>query len=185
MMERSRRLVLWTAMAASALILFISGHGSFSVKRSVAFLFQRSSHVTVRISGNLVNPGVYTFPCGTNIKTVIKMTAPDLKIKKTGDGISERVLRDGDVVEFADRGVHLVDITVKTMKVREMVVLGIPLDPNVLGADEWESLPGIGPALALCIIHDRQENGDYRSFRDLERVPGIGKKKIKQLAQFF
>jgi competence protein ComEA len=71
------------------------------------------------------------------------------------------------------------------MQVREMMVLGIPLDPNGLGVEEWECLPGIGPALAFRIVQDRQENGDFRSFRDLERVPGIGEKKIKQMAKYF
>ncbi|HKZ16909.1 MAG TPA: helix-hairpin-helix domain-containing protein [Geobacteraceae bacterium] len=184
-MERFRRLVLWSLMAVSTLLLFTRGHGSFQEKEPVAFLRENTSRVTVRVSGNVVNPGVYTFPCGTDIKTVILMTVPDLRPEKGGIRFQNRVLRDGDAIEIIDRGAQVTDILIKKMQVREMMVLGIPLDPNGLGVEEWECLPGIGPALAFRIVQDRQENGDFRSFRDLERVPGIGEKKIKQMAKYF
>jgi competence protein ComEA len=184
-MERSRRLVLWVLMAVLSFFLFIRGHDSFQEKRSVAFLHENSSFVTVRISGNVVNPGIYEFPCGTDIKTVIKMTVPDLMPERVDNSSQNRVVCNGDAFEFIRTSEQHIDISIKKMRASEMIVLGVPLDPNGLGVDEWESLPGIGPALAFRIVNDRQENGDFRSFRDLERVPGIGEKKIKQLAKFF
>jgi competence protein ComEA len=184
-MERSRRLFLWALMAVSSFFLFTRGHGSFHEKSSVAFLHVNTSQVTVRISGNIVNPGIYVLPSGSDLNTVIKMTAPDLRTEITGNNLPDRILRNGDFVEFTRKGDQGIDISIKKMQAREMIVLGVPLDPNVLGVDEWEQLPGIGPALASRIVRDRQENGDYKSFRDLERVPGIGEKKIKQLAKYF
>jgi competence protein ComEA len=71
------------------------------------------------------------------------------------------------------------------MPVNEKIILGIPLDINRMDAEDWDSLPGIGPVMALRILSDRQINGDYRSVSDLQRVPGTGKNKIKQLEKFF
>jgi hypothetical protein len=52
-------------------------------------------------------------------------------------------------------------------------LFGLPLDPNTAGARALESLPGIGPARAAAIVHER-ERRPYASVADLRRVPGIG-----------
>jgi competence protein ComEA len=46
---------------------------------------------------------------------------------------------------------------------------------------EWAQLDGIGPALARRIVDDRNENGPFESVDDIERVPGIGPKRLAQL----
>jgi competence protein ComEA len=94
-------------------------------------------------------------------------------------------VRDGDVLTFSAIDAEHVDISVQRMQAREMVVLGVFLNPNAMGVEEWESLPGIGPALAASIVSDRQQNGDFSTFRELERVNGIGEKKMKELKRFF
>ncbi|HET6421302.1 MAG TPA: helix-hairpin-helix domain-containing protein [Geobacteraceae bacterium] len=95
------------------------------------------------------------------------------------------ILHDGDVLELRSADEQHVDITIKKMRAKEMIVLGIPLNPNRLGVDDWDCLPGIGPALASRIVQDRQNNGDFKSVKDLQRVPGIGEKKYRQLAAYF
>ena len=64
-------------------------------------------------------------------------------------------------------------------------MLGIPLLPDQMDAEDWDSLPGIGPKLAKKIVDDRQENGDYCSLEAVQRVPGMGEKKIKSLKKYF
>ncbi|MEJ7721129.1 MAG: helix-hairpin-helix domain-containing protein [Ilumatobacteraceae bacterium] len=49
-----------------------------------------------------------------------------------------------------------------------------PVDVNMAGLDELDTLPGIGPATATAIIQYRDENGPFASVDDLESVPGIG-----------
>ena len=71
------------------------------------------------------------------------------------------------------------------MQVRERIILGIPLDPNRMNIEDWDVLPGIGPVLAERIVHDRQLNGDFTSFSDLKRVPGLGEIKVQKLASYF
>lgn len=48
------------------------------------------------------------------------------------------------------------------------------LDVDRASAAELEQLPGIGPALALRIVDDRNRNGPFGSITNLQRVRGIG-----------
>lgn len=47
---------------------------------------------------------------------------------------------------------------------------------------ELALLPGIGPVLARRIVRDREENGPFRNLSKLERVPGIGPKRLQDIA---
>ncbi len=45
---------------------------------------------------------------------------------------------------------------------------------NSASAEELQTLPGIGPALAARIVAHRGSHGPFRSVEELEKVPGIG-----------
>jgi len=51
---------------------------------------------------------------------------------------------------------------------------GPPVDLNRAGAEELQSLPGVGPALAQRILDSRWKEGPFRKPADLLRVRGIG-----------
>ncbi len=61
---------------------------------------------------------------------------------------------------------------------------GETLDPNVAGDEELDRLPGVGPARALQIVQNREENGPFRTVEDLVRVPGIGPATLERLRPF-
>jgi competence protein ComEA len=48
---------------------------------------------------------------------------------------------------------------------------------NTATESELESLPGVGPVIARRIIEGRP----YRSVDDLDRVKGIGKKRLEEI----
>lgn len=58
------------------------------------------------------------------------------------------------------------------------------VDPNVASEAELDRLPGVGPSLARAIVTVRDDGGPFRSVRDLERVPGLGRKKIERIAPY-
>jgi len=60
--------------------------------------------------------------------------------------------------------------------------LGRPLNVNEATADDLRLLPGIGPKLALRIVEARVRVGHFQDIADLDSVPGIGSKKLRQLA---
>ena len=56
-----------------------------------------------------------------------------------------------------------------------------PVSINSAGQAELESLPGIGPDLAHEIVQDRIRNGPFTSVDQLQRVKGIGPRKLEQI----
>lgn len=55
------------------------------------------------------------------------------------------------------------------------------VDINKASFSELVRLPGIGPVTAKRIIKLREELGGFRSFEDLLKVKGIGRKKLDKL----
>jgi competence protein ComEA len=55
------------------------------------------------------------------------------------------------------------------------------LDLNQATSQEFDRLPGIGPALARRIIEHRQSRGPFATVDDLLRVKGIGTAKLAAL----
>src|SRR5262245_36352791 len=66
----------------------------------------------------------------------------------------------------------------------ELHVLGPaqPIDLNHADRSELLQLPGVGEGLAERIERYRQQNGPFRSVRDLTRVQGIGPRTLERLA---
>ena len=59
-----------------------------------------------------------------------------------------------------------------------------PVNINSATADELVQLPGIGPAYAARIVTYRKLNGPFASVDDLEKVKGIGEKRMERLRPF-
>jgi competence ComEA-like helix-hairpin-helix protein len=54
---------------------------------------------------------------------------------------------------------------------------------NTAEAELLTSLPGVGEKTAKKIIRFRRENGPFSNITDLQKVPGIGRKRSLQLAE--
>lgn len=48
---------------------------------------------------------------------------------------------------------------------------------------ELETLPGIGPSLALKIIRYREENGKFNNIEELKNVKGVGENKYEEIKE--
>jgi competence protein ComEA len=60
-------------------------------------------------------------------------------------------------------------------------LFGLAVDLNALGAEDFESLPGIGPKLARHIVEVRAQKGGFASVEDLAQVKGIGPARLATL----
>jgi competence ComEA-like helix-hairpin-helix protein len=56
-----------------------------------------------------------------------------------------------------------------------------PVHLNQAGESDLVALPGIGPTRAKAIIAYRQTNGPFASVSDLEKVPGLPRRLVRQL----
>lgn len=57
----------------------------------------------------------------------------------------------------------------------------VKVNINTAGAEELQTLTGIGPVLAERIIAYREEHGPFRSVEDLLEVKGIGEATLEKL----
>jgi competence protein ComEA len=62
---------------------------------------------------------------------------------------------------------------------KKKAVVHFPLRINAATADELCALKGVGPKLADKIIAFREANGPFGGPSSLQKVPGIGKKKLE------
>lgn len=67
------------------------------------------------------------------------------------------------------------------MPVSARRTMGLPVDLNRMSREDFEQLPGIGPALSKRIIATRRELGGFTAIDDLALVPGIGPAKLNAL----
>jgi competence protein ComEA len=63
----------------------------------------------------------------------------------------------------------------------ERLVLGLPLDPNRAEERVLAFVPGLSRRLASEIVRDRELEGPFRSVEELERVRGIGPKRLARI----
>jgi competence protein ComEA len=113
------------------------------------------------------------------------MTAPSIAGKTADKRLLERNLQSGDIIEAVAGDQQHIEIMIYKMKARDRMLLGIPLQPDEMDQADWEALPGVGPKLAKTILANRQYYGDFGSFDALQRVPGLGGKKLKALKRYF
>lgn len=67
---------------------------------------------------------------------------------------------------------------------RKSINLGIPIGVNTANPDDLTSLPGIGEKLAQRIIDYRESHGEFKTINDLDKVDGIGEKKLEAIKPF-
>ncbi len=61
------------------------------------------------------------------------------------------------------------------------LTLGVLLDLNRATAGDLAQLPGVGPQLAKAIIDDRTRLGGFKSWDEVDAVPGVGPARIETL----
>ena len=66
---------------------------------------------------------------------------------------------------------------------KKKAIVRFPLHINTATADELCALKGVGPKLAEKIIAFREAHGPFTGGASLQKVPGIGKKKLEGILQ--
>lgn len=185
MTERRQRLVILILSALICIALIFPRREADHNVKPAAFLCYTSGKNLIRLKGYIPHPGIYRFPGDATVATVINMTAPSFIGKIQDKSLLERSLESGEVIEAVARDKQHIEIIIYKMKAKESMLLGIPLHPDEMDLSDWDSLPGIGPVLAKGIMDNRQKYGDFGSFNSLERVPGLGEKRLNELKIYF
>jgi competence protein ComEA len=96
-----------------------------------------------------------------------------------------RPFENGERLDIRLNGGKIAGFHRSWMTAWSRITLAIPLNPDRMMRDDWPALPGIGKKIAERIELDRQKNGDFGNLRALQRVSGIGPKRIAAWEGYF
>ena len=105
------------------------------------------------------------------IEDGIKIHIPTIEEQKKKD-------EDGDKTENSN--LYITGESKTTEKNNNQKKTG-KININSATQEELETLPGIGPTIALKIINYRKENGKFKSIEDIKEVSGIGESKFNSI----
>jgi competence protein ComEA len=135
--------------------------------------------VIVDVRGAVAHPGVYTLAAGSRVQDVIAQagsTLPGADLR--GLNLARR-LNDGEQIYVYAVGEPALSPPPGSESTRPGAASS-PSGPasvvnvNTATLEQFDTLPGIGPAIAQRIIDYRTQNGPFVSVDDLKNVRGIG-----------
>lgn len=170
-------------LVASGLVL-TRGHSArmevahSSVKASVIV---EAPKLVVDVAGGVKKPGVYSLPANSRVTDAISAAGGARKGTDTSDVNLARMVRDGEQI-YLEPPVSATTVNAPRFvsNPRPRRADG-PINLNRASEKELESLPGIGPVLALKIFTYRNVNGPFARIEDLQKISGIGSAKFAAL----
>jgi len=133
--------------------------------------------VVVHVSGQVINPGVFSLPSGSRVVDAIRAaggTTPAAVLDQINLAV---VVADGSKVHVPGPGETPAIIGTAPAPT---AVTG-PVNLNNATIDQLDGLPGVGPATAQAIIAYREQHGPFATVESLAEVRGIGPAKLDSL----
>lgn len=181
-MPAGRDLLLLTLLVS---LLVHSGRSIFGDEGRPAFFLAPAPQNLLLLEGDFARGGLHQYSDGEGYSSVIIMAAAPGTMVHLEQGADWSRPQPGQVLSGRRVDEKNIAVSVGWMPARQRIALGIPLHPDRMSRADWEALPGIGPKLALAVELDRQENGDFGTLEALDRVRGIGPKRIEAWRKFF
>ena len=124
--------------------------------------------VAVYVTGAVLNPGVHYLTGDTRVEDALEAAGGPTAQADLESVNLARVLQNEDHVHFPEVGEG------KPPPPGVSSSNGGLININTASGSELEELPGIGPALAQCIIDHRDTHGPFATVEEIMDVRGIG-----------
>jgi competence protein ComEA len=181
-----RRVVMIVCAALLLLPVSMKNRKRQDIPAHTVFRALSSGRVSVKVSGDVLHPGIYTVTANSLAVSVIKLAESLRPLNRYMiDPSAARPLLNGSAVKLAVQPDGSFLLTMDQMSASERLVLGLPLDIATMSEGDFDRLPGIGPALARRIVEYRQNNDGILLVGDLAAIEGIGEKKYKMISPYF
>ncbi|HEV7623100.1 MAG TPA: ComEA family DNA-binding protein [Amnibacterium sp.] len=132
------------------------------------------SALLVQVSGAVRRPGLVAVPDGSRaVDAIAAAGGPTAAADESGVNLAARVVDGQQLVVPARRAAPPAGPAASTA--------GGPVSLSAASADQLQTLPRIGPAMAARIIAWRGAHGPFHSVNDLLQVGGIGPKTLAGL----
>jgi competence protein ComEA len=138
--------------------------------------------VLAHAAGAVHRPGLYELTAGDRVADLIEAAGGATRAADLDRVNLAAPVADGSQVIVPRRGEPTAAAPTTGTPATGPEEPAAPVDLNLAGPDELETLPGIGPATSAAIIEYRDANGPFASVEDLIDVPGIGEAKLAALA---
>jgi len=140
--------------------------------------------VVVQVAGEVRDPGVYRLRAGQRVDDAVRRAGgPTGRADLAGVNLAAKA-EDGRQVIVPARAPPAGAAGAaapSTAGASAGVAPGQPLNLNTATVDQLDELDGIGPQTAEKIVAYREQHGGFRSVSELDRVPGIGEKRLAAL----
>ena len=169
------------------------------------------NNIFVYVSGEVNNPGVFSLSKGCRINDAInaaggitnkaniskinlvfalddgmKINIPNDEDLKNNPNFEYVTLGSGDGISNSSYSVLANGVSGDFSENSKNSYLGKidKVNINTATQTELETLPGIGPSLALKIINYRKENGNFSNIEEIKNVSGIGDSKFEDIKSY-
>lgn len=151
--------------------------------------------IVIHITGQVKNPGLVYLYEGARIADAIKEAGGSTKDAALDKVNLAYVLEDGQKIYIPNKNEKISEIQYIITDSGENVLKDTGKESNVKGGikkvninsanqEELETLPGVGPALAVRIIEYRNSNGKFEKVEDVQNVKGIGDSKFTNIKEY-
>lgn len=147
--------------------------------------------LVIHITGSVCNEGIYELEENSRIADAVKMAGG---LKEDAD------LKQINLAYLLEDGMKI-NIPSKNDKIQENIISeenyvtkdnsnlsknqkDTKVNINTATQTELETLPGIGPSIALKIVNYRKEKGKFIKIEDIKNVSGIGDSKFNKIKDF-
>jgi competence protein ComEA len=162
-----------------------SRHASVNQQGPPAFFVESAGGARVAFRDGFAVPGVRQFVDVTSPRDAIELAIGQTLVDAAEAREFDAPLQDGESFDILLSGPQLLELRRYWMPAQWRMAFGIPLHPDRMDEQDWQALPGIGPKLAASIELDRQNNGDFVEYNRLQRVRGIGPKRLRDWEKYF
>lgn len=185
-MVRHERVILLLIAVAVSIPAVIKARQSVQSTVLAGLSVSPSPRGFVHIGGDVVHPGMYPVSANMVTESVIKMAIPlgSLKSLKP-NAVTSQQIKNGDDVRLTLGTNGQTSVIIASLAAPERIIMGIPLDINVMQVADFDLLPGVGPVIARRIVEYRQSNGGIMAVKELLNVEGIGSKRYDMIKKYF
>jgi len=149
---------------------------------------EECEEIILHIIGAVKNPGIVKIKEGSRIVDVIEAAGGITEDADTSKINLAYVVEDGQKIfvpsitdEITEETEYVTSESGDNIIIDNNEGENVMVNINKATQTELETLPGIGPAMALRIIEHREENGNFENIEDIKNVKGIGDAKFENI----
>jgi competence protein ComEA len=130
--------------------------------------------ITVYVSGNVNQSGIYSLPPGSRINDAILAAGGFADNTNTSEINLAQILTDGEQINVPG----LISPAATGIAGGQVDLVGSVVNINTASLALLDTLPNIGPKTAQDILDYRVANGPFDTIEEIMEVPGIGQGKF-------